>query len=202
MMLPDFPTIKTDLERLLQLGAREQAVSMSKAIVRLPRRPVYEGDRYILVRENGETVEDTYDTVSAEDSLEVREVETLSLRQAFEMYTGLMGEMDTQEVDAFIKLGNKEAESRDQVVDGAGRPHPETILEAVERMELGSAPRDVDHLFLFQEMRFFLQELDDKAIESARENLKQEPYKDQMEHLLKKKREEFRARESRRKLVG
>jgi len=81
-MLPDFPSLKKDLERLLQLGARAQGSSESGTAVPLPRRDVSEGDRHILVRENGETVEDTYETVSAEDSMLAREVETLTLRQA------------------------------------------------------------------------------------------------------------------------
>ncbi len=47
-----------------------------------------------------------------------------------------------------------------------------------------------------------LQELDDEAVGKAREDLKKEPYKAQMERLLEQKSEEHRARESSRKLVG
>ena len=201
-MLPDFPSLKKDLERLLQLGARAHAASTSGTAVPLPRRDVHEGDRHILVRENGETVEDTYENVSAKDSIQTREVETLTLNQAFDMYAGLMGKIDDQEQAAFVELANREAESRGQVVEGAGRPLPEVIMESVDRMELDPAPRDVDDLFRFQGVRFMLHELDEERVAKAREELKREPYEARMEQLLRKKSEEHRARESSRKLVG
>ncbi len=69
-------------------------------------------------------------------------------------------------------------------------------------MLLEPTPRDVDQLFLHPGVRIMLQELDDEAVEKAREELKQEPYKAQMGRLLERKREEHRARESSRKLVG
>lgn len=201
-MLPDFPPLKKDLEHLLQLGARMHAAHTSGTTVALPRRDVHEGDRHILVRENGETVEDTYKNVSAKDSIRTREVQTLTLKQAFEMYAGLMGKIDDQEQAAFVELANMEAESRGQVVEGAGRPLPETIMEGVERMVLDLAPRDVDHLFRSQGVRFMLHELDEETVAKAREELKRKPFKARMEQLLRKKNEEHRARESSRKLVG
>lgn len=201
-MLPDFPSLKQDLERLLQLGARSRASSTSGIVGTLPRRDVCEGDRFILVREDGEVVESAFDTVSAEESFEARGAETLTLRQTFEMYVGLMGEIGKQEADSFVELANEEAESRGQVVEGAGRPLPEAILEGVEKMPFDPAPQDVDHLFLFQGVRLLLQGLDDEAVEKAREELKREPYRARMERLLEKKREEYRASESSRKLVG
>lgn len=201
-MLPDFPSLKKGLERLLQLAARAEAASTFGTVVPLPRRDIHEGNRHILVRENGETVEGAYENVSAKDSIQTREAETLTLKQAFEMYTGLMGKIDDQEQAAFVELANREAESRGQVVEGAGRPLPETIMEGVERMQIDPAPRDVDDLFRFQGVRFMLHELDEEAVTKAREELKREPYKARMEQLLVKKSEEHRARESSRKLVG
>lgn len=201
-MLPDFPPLKYDLERLLQLAARAEAASKSGSAVPLPRRNVREGDRHILVRENGETVEDAFDVVSAEDSIEASEVETLTLKQTFDRYVALMGEIGGKEQTAFIELANREAEARGQVVEGAGRPLPEVIMEGVERMQIDPAPRDVDDFFRFQGVRFMLHELDEETVVKAREELKREPYKVPMERLLQRKREEHRARESSRKLVG
>ncbi len=77
-MLPDFPSLKEDLDRLLQLGASTQASSMARGAIKLPRRRVCEGDRYTLVREDGTVVEKAFDTVSATEYPEVRVVETLN----------------------------------------------------------------------------------------------------------------------------
>lgn len=200
-MLPDFPLLKRDIDLLLWVGARGRAASISGAVP-LPRRDVYEGSRHILVRENGEVVEGGYDTVSAEDSFQAGEAGTPSLRQVLESYTRLITEMDRKGRATFVELANEEAESRGQVVERAGRPLAEPIMEAVERMELDPAPRDVDELFLCQGMRVMLYELDQEAIEKVREELKREPYRARMTRLLAKKREEYRARESSRKLVG
>jgi hypothetical protein len=202
MMLPDFPSIKKDLDRLLQLGARTGRRSASGIMGAFPRRSVHEGDRHILVRENGEVVEDFFSTITARESLEVDEVEVLSLDETYAMYKRLMAEMDDKEEAAFIELANETAESVGNVVEGKGRPHPEVVLEGVEKMLLDPAPKDVDHLFSLPGVRIMLQELDDEAVEKAREALKKEPYRARTEHLLEQKREEYRARESSRKLVG
>lgn len=201
-MLPDFPFLKKDLDALLQLGARTGRSSASGIMGAFPRRRMHEGDRSILVRENGEVVEDALDKITAKESLEVEEAGALSLEEAYALYQRLMAEMDDKEQAAFLAAANEAAESVGNVVEGKGRPHPEVILEGVEQMLLGFAPRDVDHLFTSPGVRVMLQELDDEAVEKAREQLKGEPYEARTERLLERKREEHRARESSRKLVG
>lgn len=202
LMLPDFPSLKKDLDRLLQLGAQRGRRSALGVMGVFPRRSIHEGDRHILVREDGKAVEDEFSTITARESLEVDEVEVLSLDQTYAMYERLMAEMDDKEEAAFLDLANKTAESVGNVVEGKGKSHPEVVLEGVEQILLDPAPQNVDHLFSFPGVRIMLQELDDEAIEKACEELKREPYKARMERLLQKKREEYRARESSRKLVG
>lgn len=201
-MLPDFPSIKKDLDRLLQLGAQTGRRSASGIIGAFPRRHLHEGDRHILVRENGEVVEEAFSTITATESLKIDEVGDLSLDEAYGMYGRLMAEMDDQEEAAFIKLATETAESVGNVVEGKGRPHPEVVLEGVEKIMLDPAPEDVDHLFTLPGIRIMLQDLDDEAVDKVREDLKKEPYKARTARLLQKKREEHRVRESRRKLVG
>lgn len=48
-----------------------------------------EGDRHILVYEDGETVEDAFDIASAEDSIKAREDEKLILKQTFDRCVAL-----------------------------------------------------------------------------------------------------------------
>lgn len=201
-MLPDLPFIKKDLDRLLQLGAQAGRHSASGVMGGFPRRTVHEGDRHILVREDGEVVEDSFTTITAWKSLQVDEVEVLSLDEAYAMYRRLMAEMDTKEEEAFIERVTETAESVGNVVEGKGRPLPEVVLDGVEKMLLDPPPKNVDYLFSLPGIRIMLQELDDEAIEKTRTELKREPYKVRMERLLEKKHEEHHARESRRKLVG
>lgn len=202
MMLPDFPSLKKDMDHLLQLSARTGRRSALGVMDAFPRRFMHEGDRSILVRENDEEVETAYASITARESLDVDEVGVLSLEEAYAMYRRLMAEMDDKEEERFVELTNKTAESVGNVVKGKGRPHPETILEGVEKMFLDPAPENVDHLFYFPGVRMMLWELDDETVEKAREELKREPYRGRMERLLEQKREEHRARESSRKLVG
>lgn len=201
-MLPDFPSLKNDLERLLQLGAQWRASSTSGIAATLPTRDVHEGDRSVLVREDGEEVSSGYDTVSSEMSFTAREAETLTLKKTFEMYADLLVKLEVQKGANFVAMAKEEAESKGQVVQGAGKPLAEAILEAVEKMEIDPGPRDIDDLFRFQGMRVFLHGLDDEAIEKARGELKRETYRTRVKSLLEKKREEHRAREGSRKLVG
>lgn len=107
-MLPDFPSLKNDLERLLQLAARAQASSESGTAVPLPRRDVREGNRHTLVRQDGETVEGGFHTVSVQDSIPAEEAETLTLEQTFERYVALMGEIGAQEQEGFVEIVHEE----------------------------------------------------------------------------------------------
>lgn len=201
-MLPDFPSLKQELHRLLVVGVRVERPRTSSLMAGFPGRPMLEGNRIILVRDTGEEVEIPLKLYSAEQYMETTETETLTLEEAYEKYREVMAEMDEKQAEDFFKLIDETAESIGNVVDLGGRPLPEGILEGVEKMLLLDDPRDVDQLFNLHQVRLMLREAPSDAIEDAREQMKSGPYKEQTERLLERKHEEYRVRESRRKLVN
>jgi hypothetical protein len=204
-MLPDFPVLKAELHQLLVLGAsaeRPGRPEMSQLLVVLPRQPKHEGDRGILVRESGEEEEIPFSTYTAEDVLDLSEVDLPTLRETYDSFRDLASETDEQVSADQDELVNSTAESIGNVVEQGDRPLPDAILEGVEMMHLFGDPQNIDELFDLPQVRYTLREAPAQAVEEAREQMKNGAYKEQTEQLLQRKHEEHRVREGRRQLVG
>ena len=204
-MLPDFPLLKRELLRLLEMGVIAELPGrpdMSQLLVMLPRHPDHEGDDGILVRETGDEEDIPINTYSAEDLMNLDEVNPPTLREAYESMRDLASKTHAQVTADADQLMNTTAESIGNVIKLGERPLPEDILEGVEKMLLFSIPESVDELFDLPQVQRMLDEVPTQALEEAREQMKNGAYKEQTERLLEQKREEHRVRESNRKLVG
>jgi hypothetical protein len=202
MMLPDFPLLKREMHRLLELGVQIERPGMSMLSAMFPRRPMREGDRTVLVREGSEQQEVPLKKYEAELRIDLTEVGLLTLGEAYKRYLDTTSRIEVEVATDLEDLVDRTAESMGNVVQLSGRPLPEGILEGVEKMLLLGDPRDVDQLFALPQMRPFLKEVPADALEEAREQMKTGPYQEQTEQLLERKHEEYRVRESRRQLVG
>jgi hypothetical protein len=172
-MLPDFPLLKSDMHRLLVLGARVERPGVpetSQLVAEFPRHPKHEGDHAILVRETGEEEEIPFKWYTAEDVLDLSEVELITLSEAYDRFRDLASRTDEQVSADIEELMNATAESIGNVVKLGDRPLPEAILEGVEKMSLLGDLQNVDELFDLYQVRFMLKEASAQAIEEAREH--------------------------------
>jgi hypothetical protein len=198
-MLPDFPSLKNEVHGLLELGMRAEQDAASPFRTLMPKRRIHEGDRLVMVREGVEE-EVEIKTYAAEGRLDLGELEGMALGEAYERYRQTAREI-TADHDADVVRQLKEATERvGNVVEG-NPSSPEPLLEIIGKLELGFAPKSLEDLL--SRLALLIGEEKDGAWESnARERLREEPYRSRVDRLLEEKREEYRARESRRKLVG
>jgi hypothetical protein len=201
-MLPDFPRLKEELHRMLVLGMRVERPETSPLLAGFASHHMHEGDRAVLVRENGEEQEIPLHEYTAEEMVDLTEVELPTLAESYKRYLDAVSRIEKEVAADIEDLVDRAAESVGNVVDLGGRPLPEGILEGVENMLLLGDPRNVDQLFDLLQVQHMLRAAPAEAVEEAREQMKSGSYKEQTEKLLDQKREEYRVRESRRQLVG
>lgn len=155
-----------------------------------------------MVRETGDTEERPLNTYVAQELMDLTRSEPLPLAEAYARYQELIAKLDEDAAKDFEELVTETAESHGNVVDLGGRPLAEGILEAVERILLLGDPRDVEELLALPQVGYMLKDAPEAAVREARDQLSSGTYRERLALLLERKREENRARESRRKLVG
>jgi len=199
-MLPDLPRLKKKLQKRL-LRQLHELMALRAPLVREIRAHVNsEGDRYSFqTHDTGEIVERNYKTISAKFRLQKaipvaartgqieRELENAAAELAYQRERMLF----TAVSEAVEQVGN--------VFDARGRPfHPSMLHEALRKMSV-----DFDEfgqpvlptIVLHPDML--------KSIASKLKEWEADPQlKAEFNEVIAQKREEWRARESNRKLVG
>lgn len=199
--MPDFPALKEELQRVLETGLRIERAAMLPLLGSVPFRPRGEGDRVVLVREDGEPEGVDTKTYTFEGKLNPEEVEGLPLSRAYSMYREAALKMGSEAEADLLGTINEAVEKIGNVVGGDGSAGAEVLLDAFEKVSLGFAPKSIGHLL--SELTFVVgSEQTTENLQKAINRLGEEPYRSRAERLLEEKREEHRARESRRKLVG
>jgi hypothetical protein len=118
-MLPDFPSLKKEIHRLLVVGAR---IERPRAVLleAVQERPMREGDRVVLVYETGEEEEISLNAYAAEDVVNLTEVKRLILDETYNRYRDLISQMDQEAAADVENLQDRKAESVGNVVDLRG----------------------------------------------------------------------------------
>lgn len=199
--MPDFPSLKEELQRMLETGLSMERSNMLPLLGSVPFRPRGEGDRAVLVREGGAEEGVNPKAYTFEGKLAPEEVEGLPLSRAYSMYREAALKMGSEAEADLVGAINEAVERIGNVVGGDGSTAAEVLLDAVEKVDLGFAPLNLGHLL--SELTFVVgSEQTTENLQRAIDRLGEDPYRSRVERLLEQKREEHRARESRRKLVG
>ncbi|MGH9890766.1 MAG: hypothetical protein ACREA0_02025 [bacterium] len=198
-MLPDFPDVKTDLSEQLVIFLKARVDHHLGPLSKIARVRFFEGDRQELIRASGEAEPSGYEEIRSGFGVRDEELPDLTLDallmkldQAAEELAQQMGKgLYTKISEAVERVGN--------VVDAKGRK-----LEATMILELLSSI-DVD---FNQDGTPRLPEIHihptlSEGIQLAAEEFERRPdLKQQFKEIIDQKREDWRAREASRKLVG
>ena len=196
-MLPDWPSIKKELDDLLMAGVELRRYEMAPMTSRIGHRIYHEGTGGILVREDGE--EDPMDlkTTSAQVDFEGAELGTIPLRDVFERYRKLIGEISHEQEATLVEAMKEAVDKTGNTVDAEGRKFgPDLILDVFEKVRVSF---DSDGMPLWP--TFFIGENAGDAMQDAIEKLEEEPYRSRLAEITERKKREWLDRESRRKLV-
>jgi hypothetical protein len=197
-MLPDFPTQKARLLRFWTAYLRQKQREYLGYFATAPSYTHYEGDRWTIQREDGTSSESTYREIDAEMSIPTNAVQNLTPDKIAQQLDSVAEKLAKQIHQGIMEGLNRAIEQAGTGLDAKGSPPTkELFLEMLDRMLL---PFDKDGNFIPPTIL-----MPPKMWETHKEEMqsweKDPEFSARHEEIVEKKREEWRVRESRRKLV-
>ena len=198
-MLPDFLKTKEKLQKMLVSEMKKSQLLHLGPLADVPESMMFEGNKSVIVREDGSIAEMHPKKMTAEVEIKLEEIEGMTHEAILDKINTMAKEVVEKQKELAYGAINKAAEEVGNVIDADGEPFSmDHLFEMLEKID-----RDFDEAGnpsgltcsagpeLFESIA--------KTIEQAKadpENAKR------FEVLMERKRREWRARESRRKLVG
>ena len=198
-MLPDYLKVKKQLQKMLQYRLDYKYLSNMGPLANIPESMVFEGNQTVLIREDG-SVDDRDPAVAITDiRVELSEVERMNPAIVLNKIDKAAEEMARQLGKAFYEEIGRLADEGDQVVAvDANAFSIDTYFEMLERIEL-----DFDDAGNPGEIMAPVHPKHFPAVKAALEKAKGNPEAERRYHeIIERRREDFRVRESNRKLVG
>jgi hypothetical protein len=198
-MLPDYPRLKADLSvRLVQFLRARHDFHLGP-LSHINRIRFHEGDAYSLRRSSGEEEPGEFKEAAALITIKDEEVPAMTLESLLRKLDDAAQDMARQMAEGVYGSISAAMERVGNVVDAGGqRLTAQTILEALSKIQIDfnrdGSPRMPEmhiHPSLSEAVRLAGEELE-----------KNGALKRQLRQLLVEKREEWRAREASRRLVG
>lgn len=198
-MLPDFSTTKPALVRHLHRFLNERVDTHMGPFAGVPRSTYFEGDTHSVKRTPSQTESTSpFEEASSKLLVHGHEVPTLSLRDIYERLDGIAQDVASQMATYFYQTISQAVEEVGNDVKADGPITPDLLLEALERLQIDfdrfgqpSLPQIHVHPKMAQRLQ-----------DSILQMMTDPRYRDKYQYVLTTQRENWRAREAGRKLVG
>jgi len=198
-MLPDYPKIKTEIQEQLELFFRKKVEEYAYPIKDIPKSKIFEGRKSSIIRPSGK--KDELKMMEAKTIMEIKydEVGKLLIIEVLERIDAAALDFAKQMVDGFYKTISEICEEKGQTIDHKGIPlSPEIILQAFEKVFISFDQKGNPEL-----PKFHIGPELAESMENAMTELHTDPsLRRKFEELIAKKRENWRAEQAARKLVG
>lgn len=196
-MLPDFPETKKLFSRFFQTYMRRRVRNISPYGA-VQTRYLHEGQAMKITRADQSESTSGMEELSAHLEIKFDEIENLTLEKAIEKHDSMIVDLVRKQTH-FIRerMSNEIPES--QTLNAKGRKFDAQVaIEMLEKMQIDFYPDGTPHEIFVDGPLFTSERMAavEKEIESNPE------LKSQFDEMMMKKREEWRAREADRKLVG
>lgn len=199
IMLPDFLNVKGKLEIMFDYAFMQYLSLHLGPVANVPVSLAFEGNKTILVREDGSVEEMNPKQATAELQVDLTEFEKINEEVVINKIDGVAEEMAGQKAKSFYEEVGKAAEEVGNVVDADGKPFSmDLFFEGLEKIDIDfdeagnpSGLMCPVHPKLFPSIA--------KVIEQAKDDPE---INKRYDAIMDRKREEWRVRESNRKLVG
>lgn len=196
-MLPDFPSLKDEIHDLFMIQLRQIDPEVAPVVGLIPHRRYHEGVEGRLVREDGSVDDTEMEEISVTETFEYDEFGDLSLEEVFNRYKNIIDKIDIEKEKSVLSDISEAAESVGNTIGAEGEEiTPELVLEMLREVQI-QFDRNGDPIL----PSFVIHPDAGDQVESALGKLGEEPYKSEMEEVIRQKRKEWNDRESRRKLV-
>lgn len=198
-MLPDLPRMKKDIAELFQIIFKNRLNAYLGVVGEVPRYIIKEGANPVTLRPDDSRDETKLQAASAETNFSIEEIPRLSVEQRITKLDDAAREMACQISSHAFATINEAVDKVGNVVDAKGKPFsPEAIFEVLEKIQLDFG-EDGKH----KEITVVIPPaLSDRARETLVQLHSDPKLSLRYQEIIEKKREEWRAREAARKLVG
>ena len=197
-MLPDYPKLKSQLEEKLSTRIREESTSPSSPLSRIPRVQVFEGSKSIMTRADGTEATIEFTEMRVEMEINAKDVENMTFDEMLARYKSAGEDLARQQAKHFYSEIDKSVEEVGNVVSGKDRPNVEDFFEMLEKLWI-----DFDDNGQPTGQSIYTGEENYETILKMIEQIENNPeLKKRHNAIMELKKEEWRVRESRRKLVG
>ena len=194
-MLPDFLKTKEKLKRMLDSERKKAELLHLGPVADAPKSMIFEGNKTIIIYEDGSCAEVKMEKATSKLEVKWEEVETMTHETILNKIDNVAKEMAEQIKKSYYGTLSEAAEEASNVTSTDGKTlSVDMILEMVKKMPLSFDEEGNSSGLTFAgspKLRPVLAEIISQAESDPR-----------YQALMEQKREEWRVRESRRKLVG
>ena len=198
-MLPDFPKVKDKLALMLYYEFNQDLSSHLGPIANVPVSLVFEGNKTMLIREDGSVEETEAKKATAKLQVVLSEFENMDDEIVSNKINEVAEEIAGQQAKSFYEVVDKAAEEVGNVVSADGKPFSmDMFFEMLEKIDV-DFDENGDPIGLMVAMSPELFRSAAKVLEQAENNPEMNK---RFDAIMERKREEWRVRENNRKLVG
>lgn len=196
-MLPDFPETKSLFSRFFRTYMRRKVREVSPYGA-VQTRYLHEGRAMKITRADRSESTSSMEGLSVQLEIKFDEIESLTLQKAIEKYDAMIADM-VQKHAHFVRERMSSEIPESQTLNAKGRKFDaQVVVEMLEKMQIDFYPDGTPHEIFVDGPSFTPERMAavDKEFESNPE------LKRKFDEMMEKKKEEWRAREADRKLVG
>jgi hypothetical protein len=197
-MLPDYPKLKEKLRELFYERLRYEEKKKLGVFAQIPITRIFEGNRDQIIRENGEVEETMIKQMAAEFSINLTEIENLTPEEILKKIDHISEELSKQRVQMVLEAVEEGTKKVGNYYNHKGKPYTaESFLMTLNNLWIDFDENNNPILPPITAGKEAY-EIINNVLKSA---FKDPEFVSKYSAIIQQKREEFRARESNRKLV-
>ena len=198
-MFPDFLKTKEKLQKMLDQEMKKARLFHMGPLAVVPESMIFEGDKTVVVREDGSIDEENLESTTVKLEVKFEEVEKMNHEMVLDKINRAAEEMVSKMAKLFYERLTESADEVGNVISAGGEPFSiDLFFEMLEKIHI-----DFDEAGNPSQL---MCPVNPKLFPSIAETISQakaDPANDRrFEAIIERKREEWRVRESNRKLVG
>lgn len=198
-MLPTFATFDDEFNRAVSRFINESTKHHGIAISQVARATIFEGRKNVIVRPTGEHDETRREEQSVELTIPGEEARNLSLRGLLERLGGVAKEMaEKQERYLFATISETLAGTPNTIDAKGEKFSPETLYKAIEAIQIEFKPDGTPDM-----PTLYISPAQTENVKAAiRQAGADSNFDKRFKKMMEDKKEQWRAREASRQLVG
>jgi hypothetical protein len=198
-MLPDFSEIKKRLRKLQLARIKRAEAMLLSPFSEVPEHIVFEGDKLLLVREDGSIEQTEIREITVERQIDLTEVEKMSPETIRQRLDAVAQEMAFKKSKILFEDLEKTVRKTGNIVDVGGKPFSiDDFFKLLEKIWLEFDENDKP----IMPMIVVGDKVSDEIAKVLRQAESDPECKKRFQEVIEKKRMEWRDREANRKLVG